>query len=119
MMLRHSCLQLTKSKIDDGSLSEAISNLTNVKMTVEDVTMSCLLFHIKLLDPSEIPYLKNLSDTGALTNLIEYALISDEFLSRCQAEQVSLEVKIDETSFESVQKTITGKCIHLKEMIIR
>ena len=88
-------------------------------MSVEDVTMSCLLLHIKLLDPSEIPYLKNLSDTGALINLAEYALISDEFLSRCQAEQVSLEVKINETFFESVQKTITGKCIHLKEMIIR
>ena len=72
-------------------------------MTVDEVTTSCLLLHIKLLDPSEIPYLKNLSDTGALTNLIEYALISDEFLTRCQAEQVSLEVKIDE------QRSVTGE----------
>ena len=101
--------ELTKSKIDDGSLSENITNLTNVKMTVDEVTMSCVLLHVKLLDPSEIPYLKNLSDTGALTNVIEYALISDEFLTRCQAEQVSLEVKIDEHSFELLQRGITGE----------
>ena len=102
-------LELTKSKIDDGSLSEDITKLTNVKMNVEDVTMSCLLLHIKLFDPTQIPYLKNLDDTGALTNLMEYILISDEFLSRCQAEQVSLEVKIDKTSVELLQEIITGE----------
>ena len=109
-------LELTKSKIDDGSLSEDITNLTNVKMSVEDVTMSCLLLHIKLIDPYQIPYLKNLDDTGALTNLMEYILISDEFLSRCQAEQVSLEVKIDKTSVELLQKIITGE-VQLNKII--
>ena len=79
-MLRKKVLELSKLNTDDNSLNEDTTNLTNVKMTVDEVTMSCLLLHIKLLDPSEIPYLKNLSDTGVLTNLIENALVSDEFL---------------------------------------
>ena len=57
---------------------------------------------------AQIPYLKSLCDIGALTNVIEYALISDEFIESCKVEQVSVKHEIDEESLENLQKSTTG-----------
>ena len=61
-----------------------------------------------LEDLSKVEYIKELSDKWVLSNMIDSILMTSEFISTCQADDVAVEVVVDEESYKQI-KTISGE----------
>ena len=54
-------------------------------------------------DLSKLEYIKELSDTWVLSNIVDNILMTPEFIQSCKAEDVGLEVVVDEDSYNQIK----------------
>ena len=80
---------------------EATIKLTNARTGSIKVDMM-------LGDLSRLDYLKELSDEWVLSNIVDSILMTPEFIESCQAEDVAIDVVLDEESYQQVR---SGKYI--------
>ena len=80
---------------------EATIKLTNARTGSIKVDMM-------LGDLSHLDYLKELSDEWVLSNIVDSILMTPEFIESCQAEDVAIDVVLDEESYQQVR---SGKYI--------
>ena len=81
------------------SLSEefcTIVELTNIRKG--SIKMDMLIE-----DPSRLEYIKYLSDKGVLSDIIDCFLMTPDFISSCQAQDVAVEAVIDEESYNHLK----------------
>ena len=57
-----------------------------------------MLGHLSRLD-----YIKELSDEWVLSNIVDSILMTPEFIESCQAEDVAIDVVLDEESYQQVR----------------
>ena len=54
-------------------------------------------------DLSRLEYIKEMSDKWVLSSIVDRILMTPEFISSCQAEDVALEVVVDEESYQQLK----------------
>ena len=54
-------------------------------------------------DLSKLEYIKELSDTWVLSNIVDNILMTPQFIQSCLAEDVGLEVVVDEDSYKQIK----------------
>ena len=85
------------------ALSETLSEAFKTKVNLENVRLGSIMVDMMLEDLSKLEYIKDLSDKWALSNIVDNALITPDFLESCQAEYVELEVVVDEKSYKELR----------------
>ena len=71
--------------------------------------MGSIKVHVTLGDLSHLERLKEMSDKWVLSNLMDSILMTPEFIESCQAEDVAIEVVLDEESYQRITK-LPGEC---------
>ena len=84
-------------------LSETLSEAFKTKVNLENVRLGSIMVDMMLEDLSKLEYIKDLSDKWTLSNIVDNALITPDFLESCQAEYVELEVVVDEASYKQLR----------------
>ena len=77
-------------------------------VSLNNVRLGSILVDIILEDLSKVKYIKELSDKWVLSNMIDSILMTPEFISTCKAEDVAVEVVVDEESYKQI-KSISGE----------
>ena len=85
------------------ALSQTLSEAFKTKVNLQNVRLGSIMVDMMLEDLSKLEYIKDLSDKWALSNIVDNALITPEFLESCQAEYVELEVVVDEESYKQLR----------------
>ena len=85
------------------ALSETLSEAFKTNVNLKNVRLGSIMVDMMLEDLSKLEYIKDLSDKWALSNIVDNALITPEFLESCQAEYVELEVVVDEESYKQLK----------------
>ena len=65
--------------------------------------MGSIMVDMILGDLSKLEYIKELSDTWVLSNIVDNILVTPEFIQSCKAEDVGLEVVVDEDSYKQIK----------------
>ena len=63
-------------------------------------------------DMSRLEYIKELSDKWVLSNIFDNILMTAEFIESCHAEDVNIEVVLEEASYQQV-KSLCSKYIYI------
>ena len=88
----------------EGSLSEEFCTI--VKLT--NIRKGSIKMDMSIEDLSRLEYIKYLSDKGVLSDIIDCFLMTPDFISKCQAQDVAVEAVIDEESYSRL-KNQSGK----------
>ena len=92
-----------KSKEVLSKLSQDLTNEFATKIKLDKVTMGSIQMDMKLKDLTRLEYLKELSDKWVLSNIMDCILMTPEFIESCQADDVAIDVIIDEESYQKVK----------------
>ena len=90
------------------SLAQALSEEFEAYVKLEGVRKGSIKIDMILGNLSVLEYIKEMSDKWVLSNIVDSILITPEFISSCQAEDVALEVVVDEESYKKI-KSNSGK----------
>ena len=90
------------------SLAQALSEEFEAYIKLEGVRKGSIKIDMILGNLSVLEYMKEMSDKWVLSNIVDSILITPEFISSCQAEDVALEVVVDEESYKKI-KSNSGK----------
>ena len=90
------------------SLAQALSEEFEAYIKLEGVRKGSIKIDMILGNLSVLEYMKEMSDKWVLSNIVDSILITPEFISSCQAEDVALEVVVDEESYNQI-KSNAGK----------
>ena len=85
------------------ALSETLSEAFKTNVNLKNVRLGSIMVDMMLEDLSKLEYIKDLSDKWTLSNIVDNALITPDFLDSCQAEYVELEVVVDEESYKQLR----------------
>ena len=85
------------------SLAQTLSKEFETSVQLENVRMGSIKVDMILGDMSRLEYIKELSDKYVLTNIVDSILITPEFIESCHAEDVTIEVILDEESYQQVK----------------
>ena len=84
-------------------LAATLSDEFEVTIKLESVKMGSIRVDMRLGNLSKLEYIKDLSDKWVLSNIMDNILITPEFVESCQAEDVAIDVVIDEESYQQVK----------------
>ena len=90
------------------ALIDALSEELEANVNLNNVRLGSILVDMILEDLSKVEYIKELSDKWVLSNMIDSILMTPEFISTCLADDVAVEVVVDEESYKQI-KTISGE----------
>ena len=85
------------------SFAQALSKELKVPVKLNNVRTGSIKVDIILGDMSRLEYIKELSDKWVLTNIVDSILITPGFIESCHAEDVIIEVILDEDSYQQVK----------------
>ena len=92
------------------ALAQALSEEfeATIKLT-SNVHTGRLRIDMMLGDLSRLDYMKELSDEWVLSNIVDSILMTPEFIESCGAEDVAIDVVLDEESYQQVR---SGKSVY-------
>ena len=90
------------------ALAKNLSDEFEAKVNLNNVRLGSIMVDMILEDLSKVEYIKELSDKWVLSNMIDSILMTSEFISTCLADDVAVEVVVDEESYKQI-KTISGE----------
>ena len=96
------------SKENISKLAGDLSEKLETKVTLDNPRLGSIMVDMILGDLSKLEYIKYLSDNWVLSNIVDGILMTPEFISTCEAEDVALDVVVDEESYKQI-KNIYGK----------
>ena len=96
-------LSLLKSKEVLQSVAQTLSEQFEAHVKLTDVRKGSIKVDMVLEDLSGLEYIKEMSDKWALTNIVDNILMTQEFIESCQAEDVIIEVVVDEVSYQQLK----------------
>ena len=99
---------LLTSKETVSRLTQDLSKKFEATVIVKNVRLGSIMVDMILGDLSKLEYIKYLSDNWVLSNMVDNILITPEFITTCQAEDVALDAVVDEESYKQI-KSISGK----------
>ena len=99
---------LLKSVENASKLAQDLSKKLEEAIEINNVRMGSIMVDMILRDLSKLEYIKYLSDNWVLSNMVDGILMTSEFIATCQADDVALDVVVDEDSYEQI-KSISGK----------
>ena len=99
---------LLTSKETVSKLAQDFSKKFEATVIVKNVRLGSIMVDMILGDLSKLEYIKYLSDNWVLSNMVDNILITPEFITTCQAEDVALDAVVDEESYKQI-KSISGK----------
>ena len=107
-------LTVLSSEEVKSELSEALSGKLYTHTKLTHVRVGSIRVDMILGDLSRVENLKELSDKGVLSNIMDNILMTPEFIESCQAgdvviEDVAIEVVLDEKSYQRI-KNRPGEC---------
>ena len=99
---------LLTSKETVSRLAQDLSKKLEATVIVDNVRLGSIMVDLILGDMSKLEYIKYLSDNWVLSNMVDNILITPEFITTCQADDVALDVVVDEESYNQI-KRLSGK----------
>ena len=93
-------LKRLSSKEEIKSLSHTLSETLDTPINLTNGRSGSIKVDAILEDLSSLEYIKELSDTWVLSNIMDSILMTPEFIASCQAEDVSLLAVLDEESYQ-------------------
>ena len=99
---------LLKSVENASKLAQDLSKKLEEAIEIKNVRMGSIMVDMILGDLSKLEYIKYLSDNWVLSNMVDGILMTPEFIATCQADDVALDVVVDEDSYKQI-KSISGK----------
>ena len=97
-------LKRLSSKEENQSLSHTLSETLDTPIYLTNGRSGSIKVDAILEELSSLEYIKELSDTWALSNIMDSILMTPEFIKSCQAEDVSLLAVLDEESYQQIKK---------------
>ena len=91
------------------SLAQTLSEEFEAHIKLNGVRKGSIKVDMVLGDLSRLEYIKEMSDKWVLSSIVDRILMTPEFISSCQAEDVTLEVVVNEESYQQL-KCRTGEC---------
>ena len=101
-------LKLSSEEVK-SKVSQQLTRKLNTGVKLSKIVMGSIKVDIILEDLSRLEKLKELSDKWVLTNLMDSILMTPEFIESCQAEDVAIDVVLDEESYQRI-KNLPGEC---------
>ena len=89
-----------------ASLSKTMSDTVDTKIKLENGRIGSIKVDAILEDLSSLEYIKELSDTWVLSNIMDSILMTPEFIESCQAEDVSITAVLNEESYQQFRSHI-------------
>ena len=86
-----------------ASLSQNLCAELEVHIKLKNVRAGSIKIDMLLGDMSRLEYIKELSDKWVLSNVVDSILMTPEFIESCNAEDVVLEVILEEDSYQQVK----------------
>ena len=86
-----------------ADMSQSLSEKLNTKIKVTNIRIGSVKVDLILGDLSRLENLKELSDKWVLTNIVDSILMTPEFIESCQAEDVAIDVVLDEESYQRIK----------------
>ena len=83
-------------------LAQDLSKKLEATVKLNNVRLGSIMVDMILGDLSKLEYIKYLSDNWVLSNMVDNILITPEFITTCQAEDVALDVVVDEDSYKHI-----------------
>ena len=91
------------------SLSNSLSVTLDTPINLTNGRLGSIKVDMTLGDLSSLEYIKELSDTWVLSNIMDSILMTPEFIESCQAEDVAITAVIEEDSYQRF-KNLPGEC---------
>ena len=91
-----------------AALAESLSQEFCTIVELTNIRKGSIKMDMSIEDPSRLEYIKYLSDKGVLSDIIDCFLMTPDFISSCQAQDVAVEAVIDEESYNHL-KNQSGK----------
>ena len=101
-------VEKVKSKGGGDALSEFLSENLNTPLKIDKVSQGSVLIDFIISDFTELENIKSLSDTGVLTNLVTYHLVTPELLAECAASKIIFKTIFVEASYTRLMEYSTG-----------
>ena len=92
-----------------AALAQSLSQEFCTVVVLGNIRTGSIKMDMSIEDPSRLEYIKYLSDKGVLSDIIDCILMTPDFISSCQAQDVAIEAFIDEESYANL-KIQSGKC---------
>ena len=73
------------------------------KIKLDNVKMGSIRVDMRLSNLSKLEYIKDVSDKGVLSNIMDSILMTQEFIDSCRAEDAAIDVNIDKESYQKVK----------------
>ena len=84
------------------SLSQYLTEETDIDLSVHRIVRGSFFIDLKMKDYLELEEIKYLSDQGVLSIMLNFYLITKDFLQSCLAESVKLNVTVDIVSYQAL-----------------
>ena len=98
---------LSQSSVQE-KLSKDLSDELDTDLVVDKVYIGSVVIELRLKDFTELENIKSLSDTGVLSNIFGYLLLTDEYKSSCQADKVHIDAIVDDGSYQALMARAKG-----------
>ena len=82
------------------SLSNNLSETLDTPINLTNGRLGSIKVDMTLGDLSSLEYIKELSDTWVLSNIMDSILMTTEFIESCQAEDVAITAVLEEESYQ-------------------
>ena len=99
---------MLKSEKKVSNLAEELSEKLKTTIKLGNPKLGSITVDMIIEYLSQLEYIKYLSDNWVLSNMVDGILMTPEFISTCQAEDVALDVVVDEESYKEI-KRVSGK----------
>ena len=96
-------LSLLQSEEVLQSLAQTLSEEFEAYIKLNGVRKGSIKVNMVLEDLSKLEYIKEMSDKWVLSTIVDSVLMTPEFIESCQAEDVVLDVVIDEQSYQQLK----------------
>ena len=85
------------------ALAQTLSEEFEATIKLTNVRTGSIKVDMMLGDLSRLDYIKGLSDEWVLSNIVDSILMTPEFIESCGAEDVAIDVVLDEESYQQVR----------------
>ena len=98
---------LSQSSVQE-KLSKDLSEELDTKLEIDKVNKGSVIIELRLKDYKELENIKSLSDTGVLSNIFGYLLLTNEYKSSCLADKVHIDAIVDDGSYQALMARAKG-----------
>ena len=96
-------LALLSNEKELETLAQKLSTEFKATVKLNSVRMGTVKVDMLLGDLTRLEYLKELSDKWVLSNIVDRILITPDFIESCLAEDVAIDVVVEEESYQKAK----------------